>query len=425
MVGSAWLFGILCGITLASPILGPTAAIVLFVFAIENVLLTRMLFSWLERWMARRRTREILGILLFLLFLSFQFIGPLTERYSHVQQPQVMHMAHELNVVQRFLPPGLSAESIAAVGGRPLASVGWLAALVGYGVVFLWLLNFRLLAQYRGENLSEADIRKPSQGQRQKIRPGWKVRGVSGAVAAVFEKDLRILLRSGPILLMLVMPPVMLLIFRAGRWGSAAEPGRHFIAGASGFAFPVGVAYSLLILTNLIYNTFGADGSGIQLFLVSPVTFRQILLGKNLAHTVFLLADVTLVWLGANLLYSAPTLALTAMTLAGLLFAVPLNFIGGNLLSIYSPKRVDYGTFGRQRASQLTVLAGMGIQFAVFGTVALTILAAHLLGSLWIAAPVFLVLSVMGLAAYFFVLNRIDAIALARREMLVGELGKA
>jgi ABC-2 type transport system permease protein len=132
-----------------------------------------------------------------------------------------------------------------------------------------------------------------------------------------------------------------------------------------------------------------------------------------------------LVWLGVTFMYGRPSLAMTVVASAGLLFAAPVNFIGGNLLSIYSPKKVDYGTFGRQRASQLTVLASFGIQIVIFGVGAGTVLLSKLYGNIWIAVPVFLGLAVVAFAGYFLVLKQVDNIALGRRETLVAELAKA
>ncbi|HEY1262717.1 MAG TPA: hypothetical protein VGF06_04285, partial [Terriglobales bacterium] len=330
MIGSVWLLGILGGTTIARPLLAPWAAVVLLLFALVNVLLTRTIFAWLDRWLAQRRTREIFGILLFLFFISFQFIGPLTDRFlSHKPNQQTLEKAQKLAAAQKFLPAGVSAEAIAGLAqGHAGHSFAWFAALAGYGLGFVWLLDLRLLAQYQGENLSEAEAARRSRTVSQGLRVGWNLPGIPAPVAAIFEKDVRVIFRSGPILLMLIMPMVTLLIFRAGRVGSQAANGGW--GGASSrvpdFAFPLGIAYSLLMLTNLVYNSFGPEGGGMQLFLVAPVRFKQVLLGKNLVHAAFLAAEVLLVWVGVTVMYGRPSLTMTLVALAGLLFAAPINF---------------------------------------------------------------------------------------------------
>lgn len=190
-VGCMWLLGILFGITVANFALLPSSAIVLLAFAAVNVLLTRVVFSWVERWLAQRRTRELFGVLLFLMLIGFQLIGPTLDRYSHRQRPGVMlAVAERVSLFQRVLPPGLAGESIASISrGAYGAGLTWLMALSVYGATFVWLLNFRLRAQYLGENLSEAGIAEVSQTRNQPLRLGWNLPLVSGSVAAVFERS--------------------------------------------------------------------------------------------------------------------------------------------------------------------------------------------------------------------------------------------
>lgn len=420
-----WLLGIGVGITVAHPLLMPWTAIILFAFAGFNILLTRTIFSWVERWLAQRRTREIFGILLFFITLSFQFIGPAIERFSRKPAPGLMHNAERISVFQQVLPPGLVATSIAdaSVGQVPRGFIRF-AELCGYGVVLIWLLNFRLRAQYRGENLSEAEGQKPKVGA-QPRRLGWKLPGISGPISAVFEKEFRILSRSGPILLTMVMPVAALFILRVGRWHAGSQALPNVMLQPKDFGFPVGAVYSLLMLTNLVYNNFGGEGMGVQFYLISPIRFREIVLGKNLAHGLYLATSLVLVWISVNLVYGPPALAMIAMTLSALLFAAPVNFAGGNLFSLYSPKRVDYGTFGRQKASQLTVLASFGIQILIAALGVGTIFLSRSYGNLWLATPIFLFLAVLGITGYLLVLGRVDKIALKQRETLVMELGKS
>jgi ABC-2 type transport system permease protein len=221
------------------------------------------------------------------------------------------------------------------------------------------------------------------------------------------------------------MPVAALFILRVGHWHAGSQALPSVMLQPKDFGFPVGAAYSLLMLTNLVYNNFGGEGMGVQFYLVSPIRFREIVLGKNLVHGVFLVSSLVLVWLAVNLVYGPPALAMTVMTLSALLFAAPVNFAGGNLFSLYSPKRVDYGTFGRQKASQLTVLASLGIQILISGLGAGAVFIARIYGNLWLATPVFLFLAVFGIAGYLLVLGRVDKIALKQRETLVTELGKS
>jgi ABC-2 type transport system permease protein len=422
-LGSVGLFGVLLGVTVARPLLFPWVLLVLATFAVFNLVLMQTVFAWVERWLAQRRTREILGVLFILFMLSFQLIGPLTQRFEKKPSPQLKRAGKIATQVQGALPPGLAADAIAqvshgeyVVGLTSLLFLGILTTAVGY------LLHLRLSKQFRGENLSEAAAR-PTVVQVQGLQVGWDLPGFSQSVAAVFEKEMRYLARSGPMLLTIIMPIFMLLIFRLGP--ASAMRQSNFLGRAPDMAFPAAAAYALLVLTNLVYNSFGGDSNGMQFFFASPVTFRQIVLGKNLTHAAILLANTALAWIAVTIFYGPPVLAVSIATVAGLLFATPLNFTAGNLLSIYSPKKRDFATFGRQNVSQMTVLVSLGVQIVIVGVGAGAFALAHLYKNLWIATIVFLVLSAISIPMYFMVLRRLDGIVTERKETLLAELCRA
>jgi ABC-2 type transport system permease protein len=323
--------------------------------------------------------------------------------------------------VQAVLPPGIAASAIArAAHGRPAAASALLAALSLYGAAFLRVLSMRLRAQYRGENLGEVSRTEGcSAGDR--VRAGWRVPGLPGPVAAMVEKEFRYLSRSGPVLLTFVTPMVMLFVFGlGGRSGTTSGFLQHWPE----LALPVGAGYALLLLTNLIYNNFGPDGGGIQFYLASPTSFRSVMLGKNIAHMGVLAVEVVVLWMGASLLYRTPSAGAVMLTLAGLLFAAPMNLAAGNVLSLYSPKKTEFGTFGRQRASQVTVLVSFVLQAIVFGVAGFTIFATRYYGRRWMAAAVFVGLAALALGFYVLVLGHVDQLALRRREVLTAELCK-
>lgn len=421
-MGCVWLLGLAIGIACALPVLFFWAALVLILFAIFNILLARMIYTWIERWLAKRRTREILGVVFLLFAISMQFIGPLVSHFGkRAQSAGISRLSDQVMPIERLLPPGLAASAIAhAAQGASALALGSFALFSAYSLLILWLLNLRLRAQYHGENLSEAMARVAIPKGKQKIELGWNLPGVPGPVSAIVEKEIRYLSRSGPMLFTLVMPLVVLLIFRftPGKSGDASG----LFARASDLAFPVGAAYTVLILTNLVYNTFGADASGMQFFFVSPVPFREVLIGKNLNHALVMAVEVFLVWAGACLMYGPPPWDVVLATFTGVLFALLVSFTAGNLLSVYTPKKIELGTLGRQRASGVTALASIGIQAAVLGLCALGLMLARAAHHIWIAAVVFAVLAAIAAVVYFVVLDRMDALVLKRREVMLTEL---
>jgi ABC-2 type transport system permease protein len=424
VLGSLWLLGMTIGVGFASPPLFLSAVPVLLLFAIFNILLARMLFAWAERWLAQRRSREILGVFFLFMVIGFQFIAPLLRHFGNRSQPAVSHVVVQALPVERLLPPGLAAQSIAhALRGEYSFAVGSFALLCAYTLAALWLLNLRLRAQYRGENLSEAMARTAAPAAKQQVRLGWNIPGVTGPVSAVLEKEIHYLSRSGPTLFTLVMPVVVLLIFRFSP--GKTDSGGGLFGHSIDLAFPVGAAYTLLILTNLVYNSLGADAAGIQFYFVSPVRFREILMGKNLTHSLVLVLEMVLVWAGASLMYRPPPWDIVLATITGVFFALVVNLTAGNLLSVYTPKKVDLAALGRQRASQVTALVSIGIQAAVLGLCALAILAARAYQHLWLAAIIFVALAGIAIVIYFLILQRIDGIVLQRREAMIAELCRA
>ena len=212
----------------------------------------------------------------------------------------------------------------------------------------------------------------------------------------------------------LIMPVVMVFVLWGGRKG--------FLGHQSEFFFPAGAAYCMLVMTNIVYNSFGGDGGGVQFFLFSPIAFRKIVVGKNLAQCAVLAAEIIILWIGVTIIYRPPEIRFLALTFAWYLVAAPINFTAGNLLSIYFPKRIDYSTFGRQRASESTILISLAVQMTAAGLGALAIFIGYRSHDLWTATLILLALSVPAVSGYFVMLHRIDNIALRRREVLASEL---
>jgi ABC-2 type transport system permease protein len=420
LLGLLWILGITIGIGVANPAFLPWAAFVLAIFAAENILLARLIFTWVERWLAQRRTREILSVLLFVLVMAVQFIGPAVERFGKRPGAGAVHAALDVAVIQQYLPPGIASHAISSMmRGRVMEALLFFVALSGYGLAFLGILNRRLRAQYHGENLSEGAQASAKEGAR--FREGWSLPGLSEPTNAVFEKELRYYFRSWPLVFNLVAPVFVLLLIMFTRSSQQSSP----FGKAPAFAIlPIAAAYGMLSLTNVVYNNFGGDHGGVQFFFVAPARLSGVVAAKNLAHTVLFGIEILLVYIMVSLLYRPPDTIITLTTLAGLLFALPLNLAAGNLLSIYFPRKVDYSSFGRQRASQVSGFLSLGIQILIFGTGGVVVLLAYRAGNLWIAVFTFLLLATFAFAAYRLILGRIGSLVAKRREVLTAELCK-
>ena len=437
LVGGFCLLGLVIGVAIARPGLLAGAALAALLFAAFNILLAQMIFAWLERWLARRRTREILTLVFILLVFSINFIGPLSRRW-HLGGAGVETSASQLPwlvPLERWLPPGLPAHALAAAArGHYGVGAAGLLLLAAWGMAALALLHLRLRAEYRGDTLTESAAAprtvRPAAAAAARAPPAeLGLAGVVipvGPVGAVARKELRYLARSPMMFFTLAMPVVLLVLFHF-QFFAAGRPGMHPRGqlNLAGIGFPVGVAYALLVLSNLIFNSFGTDAAGVQFYFVSPVSFRQILMGKNLAYGLILVAEAVAIYVAATLTDGPPAAWIVAATVLGLAFGALCDFACGNLLSLYMPKKIDLSRLGRQGGRGTSGLAALLVQGLVIGLAAIAVVGGRVYGHPWLAVLILALLAVAAGLGYVAVLGAVEPIAQGRRETLIAELSKA
>jgi ABC-2 type transport system permease protein len=419
-----WLACIAAGIAWAQLDLLPWTLLVLAVYAGMNLILSRMVFSWLERLMARRRTREALAAIFLLCLLSFQLVSAFGSRWQRRLKP---HARAALAALQPF-PPGLAGRALAAgaEGNAPaaLVSTGLLGA---YALAFGHLLHRRLRAQYRGEDLGEspAATASPAAASAASFSSASSASFGSsflpGPVAAVFDKELRYLYRNSMTALNLVLPLLLIILF-SFTW-SGPRRGAGLITRSPELAFPGAVAYMFLILAPFAHNSFAFDGRGIQLLLAAPVPFRAVLLGKNLLFGLIVAVETAVVWLMVSILFRPPGAWMALATIAGVLFALLIHFMVGNWLSLAFPRRFEFAQY-RRRASGVSVLVGLLLQIALMGFFAIVFVLARGFRRAWLLPLILFILSAIALAAYRVTLERFTRFAAEKREVLTTQLCK-
>ncbi len=424
ILGGFCCLGILVGATLARPEMFVWMALGLFVFAVFNVLLVRAIAAWIDRWMAQRRTREIVGALFFVVLLGAQLLNPAywQDKHPHVSaasRAAGMRWLDKANAIQRWLPPGLAAFEVQrGAASRPLPAFEALGLLGIYVLAAGGVLGVRLRGEYRGENFSDAPSRQRVERPTDRSSSaGWRLMDGSGPIAAVMEKEARVLMRAMPLIYSLAAPLIMVFVL-SGLFARRGSAGGH----AMSMSLLVGLAYAILGFTQLFYNNLGPEGPGIQVLFLCPTPMRTIMLAKNLFQSLLFLLDAVLVCIITSLRIGWPAPSAIAATVAWLLFALPVHLAAGNTFSLVMPYRMNLGRITRQRGSQLSALFSVLIQFAVLGVGALVFAICSLLGNLWIAVPVFLVLALAAVFAWMRQLDHIDAIAARRRELLIATL---
>jgi ABC-2 type transport system permease protein len=428
LLGGICSLGIGIGVVLARPDLVFVTVFVLAVFAVFNILTARAILAWLDRWLAQRKTREIVSALFLVLMLSLQLLNPaLHEERRHgprnrksrsvpqQSQNEIPSWTRTANATVQWLPPGLAADGLRDTAehqpGRALEALGGLGLyIIAAGAI----LSVRLKAEFRGENLGEAPaLRKTKQGDRK-----WLIDG-SGPIAAVIEKELRIIPRSLPLLFSMGAPLFTVLIIGTVLRNSSPQGGPAFP-----LAFPLCVSYTLLGFTQIIYNNLGAEGTGIQLLFLSPTPIRTVLLAKNLFHALLYATVAVLAGVFAALRIGAPDAFILATTAAWLLFALPANLTAGNLLSITMPSRMNLGRLSRQRGTQTSALISMLVQLGVIGVGAAIFELCSYLGKPWLAPLAFLVLATIMVFVWTSVLRKADDLASRNKDTLIGTLAK-
>jgi ABC-2 type transport system permease protein len=445
ILGGLFCAGIWFGMAAARPGLLLWTSLALAVFAAFNILLVRAIFAWIERWLAQRRTREILGAFFMVGLLSLQLLNPAiyqkrhSGRSGHQEQAEQLRAAKEryapllrnANAVQKWLPPGLAAQSLQqAVAHRSDAGLGSLGLLGLYALLAGGILAIRLRAEYRGESLSVAPSRVAASAGRgmaavsTSVAPldavGEQTVHSSGPIAAVMEKDVRSLLRTLPLLYAIGAPLLLVLVFSSIFLKNGAVQTPVFP-----LALPICMVYAQLGFTQIFFNSLGTEGPGIQLYFLSPTPFRTILLAKNILHSLLFAVVATMAGVLTTLRLGVPDGAVVAATGAWLLFLLPCNLAAGNIFSIRLPYRVNPGRISRQRGSQANALLSLLVQLGIIAVGAAVFTLCWYLDRMWMAVPTFLALAVVAVFVWRQVLNNADALANERRDVLMATLMKA
>ena len=432
-----WLFAMWIGLVLARPALFLWALVVLVAFAALNLFFSRMVFAWVEKWLARRRTREVLGFIFVLGILSIQLINPALHHFRSVNTHLRKDWVIRLLPVANALPAGVAGTALqSALHGAFAPAAYSLVFVLLYAGAFLWLLRVRLAAQFHGENLSEA--RAPSfvapvrLAQSQHAHPAavsgsisvalrLRIPGLSRASSAIVEKEFRYLFRN-PIMLLNLIIPIFLVAVLVMTPHNSAHNRPDFFQRLPQMIFPIVVAYVLLFQVNWVFNSFAFEGAGVQFLILAPVRFRDILVGKNVFIGLVSVFEAVLTLAAVSLIFQPPPLVIVAASLAGLLYGTLANFALGNILSVCYPRRLEFGAMRQKRQAGITVAVALVTQAVLIGIGAIVFVLTRSLNRPALAIVIFLILSAVTFTAYRISLSHIDRIALDHRETLSAEL---
>jgi multisubunit Na+/H+ antiporter MnhE subunit len=171
----------------------------------------------------------------------------------------------------------------------------------------------------------------------------------------------------------------------------------------------------------LAHNVFSFESRGIQLLLLAPVPFREVLVAKNLTLGALVGAQSLVVYLLIQAIFGGQQTVIVAATFVALAFGLLVHFTVGNILSLYYPRAMDFNQF-KQRQSGISVLIGIGTQIVLFALIYGIFAVARWWGNLWLALVAYATLTAAALQVYWLTLEFCERLAARRREVLITEI---
>ncbi len=283
--------------------------------------------------------------------------------------------------------------------------------------------------EFRGENLSDvANATQPVRPSTPKAAHSPTPAPTSVAVrqpaataglfpptlAPLLGKELLVLRRNVGLFYGLVAPAVMVFLFA----------GRMSLRGGSHWVVLAAVAYALLGIAPMSYNSFGLEGTGAQFYFFAPVPLREVLFAKNVFTTLLALVEVLVVVAITSYVAGRPSLWDCLFALLWALGTLLLNTTLGNLRSISAPKRVNPGKTINRAQSPVSAYIAMGILLSCAGLGFGCAVLGTWLHRPWLPSAIMLAFAAAAAVVYSKGLEGIDAYALDRRDTLFEELGK-
>jgi ABC-2 type transport system permease protein len=446
IVGTLMSLAVAVGIGIAVPALWFFALLALAVFAAANVLFSRMIFAWVDRWLSTRRAREVFTGLIFAFSLGIQWANfTFNPAYNHdhahrshnLAQQQISQqriaiaarLYHHARPVLAALPPELTSSSLLAAHRAAVPSFfAYTLADSLFAALFFAIFALRMRTEFRGESLSDAangvsrKALKPSTAKlaHSTIAPAATPSAPAGAfsvppvVSTIFGKELLYVRRHMGILYGLIMPIFLVLIFAT-----------RFAARSNGFwVFPAAVAYTLLAICPLSYNSFGFEAAGSQFYFLAPVRIRDILLAKNLFSFLMAFVEILAIFAIISYMVGRPSLKIAVATLLWAAGTLALNAILGNRRSIAAPKKINPQRTARRQASQASTFLSLGVLAVSTGIGAGLFVVCIWLPLRWAMVPLFALFAASGIIIYMRSLESLDRFALDHREELFAELCK-
>jgi ABC-2 type transport system permease protein len=394
-----------------TPLLGGFAPIL---FIPLNLFLSLAVRELILHSFERNRFRELFAVLL----ISLAVLPQILFRTTFGERSAPYFLA----VARYWLGPW---QQVSRLSLEPF-SLFPLSLLVAWSTLFYFLASWQFRRSLLAEDAFPGLIlTQPSDTGRFRLQRiiDWPAQFFRDPAAALMEKELRTLVRTPRFRVAFGMACVFsVLIFIPMTLQSGHRHNNPFVT--HNFLTVVSL-YGLLLLSDvLIFNVFGLDRAASQLYLVTPISLKTVLLVKNLVAGIFVLAQILTVLVFASIIHRSASVFDTVTAIASSL-VVALFFVDmGNLSSVMMPRPIDPAQTFRRQAGGKMQLWFLGASLSMFLLVGFALLAGWALATNWAIVAVLVLEFSIGLIVYRISLHSATERAMRDRERILDELSK-
>jgi ABC-2 type transport system permease protein len=414
-----WIFSMLAGAASARLNVAPVMLLGSVLFILWNLTLERLVGSWVEKILTKRKTRELFVGVFVLSMVSLNLVTPLMHKMGRGGRFRLLHYVPYLS----WLPGSLAGNAI-----RDAIVADFRGVTIAIGSLFAWalltsaLLWRRYAAQFAGEEISDSPAPSAARKREKKQVVAGELPGLlSPRVAVVVVKEFRYLMRNGFAFMALIIPPIMAVFFTL-QFGPGSILKEHSLK--PGMFYPGMIAYMVLILLSPAYNAFAYEGKGIQTYFMAPLRFQDVLLGKNLFLVCLVAFELALTLTILIVRVGWPGTPLFAATIGAAAFAVSGQLAIANWSSLSFPRKMEIGKMKGQRNSGVAVWTAFGVQIVLIGIGTVILLVGKWTGNPWLPAIAFTALTAAAVGGYISSLEPLSRLAETKKELLMETLCK-
>ncbi len=402
--------------------------IVCLAFLFFNVSVGTTIFLFFQNIMKRRRIREIVLIVAFMIIVALSFIPYAVELIQEkIKGEEIPHLSAFLSAgakIGRILPPSLAADGLSSLYSgeivRTLIDVGWLLLWCAGIIALGYFIFVRYHLDESGKGSRRKKEKKIARTEERLLErfplDAFAARFIPGEIIAVAIKDLRYLFRSVILKFNLLMLPVLVLIAAFIFARDVQNP--HFGINPKDLVFYGMLVYISMFATNFLYNSFAWEGSGLKSYFMSPVHLQKIILGKNLAVGLYAATVLVLSMIIWGIVTGVPNPVVILTGIFVFSSTILNHAIWGNFISILFPAQRDISSM-RNNPSQTGIFMSFGGLIVSGGIIFLCLLIPYLYGFTLLQPFLLAIVLSAQIWLYAFCLKYVGRLLDSRREKIL------